>query len=774
MSRRIVVALFALLAIRSHAQNQDSAVQQAVDRDPWPRVATSMAGKITIYQPQIDAWQGTKLTFHMAVALTHPGSAAEVFGVAFATARVSVDKAEQLATFDDFQVTGAKFPSQPDSASAYLTRLRALVPTSAKTISLPRLTASLAIAQNKSLTKTSAVKNSPPVIYFSTVPAMLVRIDGTPVVKPFLGTGLQRVINTNALLAFDGTVYYLHVFDGWMQSTSLTGPFVVTWAPPAALDTMYRWAKSQPIDLLSGAPSDSTEETPSLGTSTVPVIHVTTAPAELIVSQGALDYESIAGTDLLYASNTSARVFMYIDTQQLFLLLGGRWFTAPATQGPWTYVPGKQLPADFTRIPLTSPVEPVLAAVPGTAQAAEAVIDNSIPQTTSVAIGAAMAPMQIDGTPQLAAIPGTTMQYVRNAPIPVVRLSSGTYYAVSAGVWFTAPAIGGPWKVAALVPAVIYTIPASSPIYYATFVQVYGATSTTVFVGYTPGYYGAVATPDGVVVYGTGYAYPAWVGAYYYPPPMTYGYGAAVVWTPYGGWGVSYGFGYPYGGVAIDMTYGGAMWAMHPYYGAYYGSYYGYGAAGRYGSTSYMYNAHGGYNPYTGNGYGQKYGSSYNSATGVAAAGQRTTVGNAYTGGYGSFASGSATNTRTGTTATGYTKTYGNAYTGQQVKTGQAQIANPYTGQSEHVSAVQTNQGSAVKAGNNVYGDANGDVFKDNGDGSWSKWGGGAGSSGGWGSSRGSSGMASQATSRDAGDWGERGYSGGGSGGGGGFRGGRR
>src|SRR5262249_54552813 len=104
------------------------------------------------------------------------------------------------------------------------------------------------------------------------------------------------------------------------------------------------------------------------------------------------------------------------------VLLGGRWFTAPATQGPWSYVPGTQLPSDFSRIPITSPVEPVLAAVPGTPQAAEAVIDNSIPQTTSIALGTAMTPLQIDGAPQRAPIAGTSLQYVRNRPLPLPRL----------------------------------------------------------------------------------------------------------------------------------------------------------------------------------------------------------------------------------------------------------------------------------------------------------------------------------------------------------------
>ena len=94
---------------------------------------------------------------------------------------------------------------------------------------------------------------------------------------------------------------------------------------------------------------------------------------------------------------------------------------------------------------------------------------------------------------------------------------------VQNGVWFAGTAPTGPWAVAATVPAVIYTIPPSSPLHYVTYVRVYSSTPTTVFVGYTPGYYGTVMTTDGIVVYGTGYVYPAYIGAVWYPPPPTYG-----------------------------------------------------------------------------------------------------------------------------------------------------------------------------------------------------------------------------------------------------------
>ena len=82
----------------------------------------------------------------------------------------------------------------------------------------------------------------------------------------------------------------------------------------------------------------------------------------------------------------------------------------------------------------------------------------------------------------------------------------------------------GSWRRS--VPDVIYTIPPSSPLHYVTYVDIYWASPESVEVGYTPGYMGTVVAPDGVVVYGTGYDYPAWIGTAYYPPPPTYGYGA--------------------------------------------------------------------------------------------------------------------------------------------------------------------------------------------------------------------------------------------------------
>src|SRR5262249_15760958 len=156
------------------------------------------------------------------------------------------------------------------------------------------------------------------------------------------------------------------------------------------------------------------------------------------------------------------------------------------------------------------------ASVPGTPQAQEALISNSIPQTAKVDRGKAkiVGPVY-DGDPKLKAIDGTPLQYVVNSSTPVIMVDAKSWYACQNGVWFAATSAKRPWVAAESVPAIIYSIPVSSPLHYVTYVKVYKSDPTFVYVSYTPGYYGTVVA-GGVIVYGTGYYYDPWIGTYYW------------------------------------------------------------------------------------------------------------------------------------------------------------------------------------------------------------------------------------------------------------------
>jgi hypothetical protein len=176
-----------------------------------------------------------------------------------------------------------------------------------------------------------------------------------------------------------------------------------------------------------------------------------------------------------------------------------------------------------------------LASVPDTPQAELALIANSAPTTATVSRRTASLKLTYDGPPKFKPIEGTSMSYAVNAQLPVIQTGE-KFFAVDNAVWFTASAATGPWEVATEVPEEIYTIPPSSPVYYATFVRVYDSDAETVETGYTSGYQGAYED-DGTMVYGTGYDYePYYSDDYYYGWGWTWGY--SYWYVPWYGWWV--------------------------------------------------------------------------------------------------------------------------------------------------------------------------------------------------------------------------------------------
>src|SRR5215475_9297590 len=534
------------------------------DPDPWPRQVQLSTVVLTIYQPQIDSWQGNQLSFRAAVAAKVSGANAETFGVIWGSARTEVDRLGRQVTLQDLRLTRSNFPTLPDNGAAYLSELQQKFQGSARTIALDRIKASLAAGATVAPGGVP-VKNDPPQILVSYTPAILVPIDGAPVLRPVPNSLFERVINTRVLILRDqtGSTYYLHVYDGWLSASTVDGPWSQTLSLPSGLtDVSQQLAESGQVDMLDGG---NAQPKPSL-VNGVPNIYVSHVPTELLVFKGQPNFQMISGTRLLWATNTTADVLVDTADNSTYVLLSGRWYNAPSLNGPWSYVASTSLPADFRNIPANSPAAVVLVAVAGTPQAQEAVIENSIPQTATIprVNGPTFSPT-FDGSPQFLPISGTSLQYVVNSPTPIISIDATTYYALRAGVWFTAVSLNGPWVVAASVPQVIYTIPVSAPLYYVTYVRVYGATPEVVYVGYTPGYLGTVIAADGVVVYGTGYIYQPWIGTTWYAPPVTYGVQAQPVYNPAVGW--AYGFGLGLTTAALVDSWGAVPYYTPAYYG---------------------------------------------------------------------------------------------------------------------------------------------------------------------------------------------------------------
>jgi hypothetical protein len=241
----------------------------------------------------------------------------------------------------------------------------------------------------------------------------------------------------------------------------------------------------------------------------------------------------------------------------------------------WSYVPPDKLPSDFGKIPKGSEKDAVLASVPGTDEAHDAVMDAQVPQTAKVDRKTATCNVSYNGDPQFEKIEGTSLYLAKNTASTVIK--SGTnFYCVENGVWFKSPAATGPWQVSDERPKDVDNIPPASAAYNIIYVYIYETTPQYVYVGYTPGYLGCYVYGP-VVIYGTGYYYNPWYGPYYYPRPVTYGF--SVHYNPFMGWSI--GFHYSTGFFSFHYHMGGyhGFWGppmyRPPYYPRYHGGMYG-------------------------------------------------------------------------------------------------------------------------------------------------------------------------------------------------------
>jgi hypothetical protein len=541
------------------------------EENPWPREITTSKGVVLIYQPQAEKLEGNQLHGRMAVSVEMKGAAEPVFGAAWFNARLETDRAERTATITDLSVTRVRFPVQDVLKRKQLQALlETEIPKWQLPISLDRLTATLEVAEKRSAAA-QKINNKPPRIIFMAEPAVLISLDGEPRLKKEEGSELMRVINTPFTILFQPSAktYYLYADkDAWYAAGDIKGDWGISPKVPSEI------AKRAPEE----EPDSEKEETAGVENAAEPSpkVIVVTEPTELISSKGEPEYTPISGTDLLYMSNTDSDVLLHIDKQDYYVLLAGRWYSSKKLQGPWQYVPGDKLPADFAKIPEDAEMGTVLYAVPGTDDAKVAVLDAQIPQTAAIDRKKAKLVVEYDGAAKFEKIKGTSLQYAVNTATPVI-LADKKYYGCDQAVWFVAEKPAGPWQVAIAVPGAIYTIPTDSPIYNVTFVRIFGYTEDVVYVGYTPGYTHTYVVHT-TVVYGTGYYYPYWYGGWYYPRPATWGF--HVRFNPRTGWH----FGLSYSAGPFRFTIGGGGWYRGGWWGP--GRYRGYRRGYRHGRNA--------------------------------------------------------------------------------------------------------------------------------------------------------------------------------------------
>jgi hypothetical protein len=557
----------------------------------WPRAySTPSSGKILVYQPQVASWEGQRhMVAYAAVGYEAKGATKPALGSIKIEANTKVAVSNRLVNFSPMQITESNFPTlKKEEVREVVAEIDKAIPDEERVIALDRVLAH--VDKSQILPKNAeGVKADPPGIFYSEKPAVLVNLDGEVIWSPIRENDLKFAVNTNwDLFLHDPTkTYYLRNEDTWLKAAALGGP----WAPAGKLPESFAKlpADDNWKDVKAALPGKK------LAADKVPTVFVSTTPAEMILVKGRPLYEPVKGTGLSWVSNTESDVFRMGGTGPVYYLVSGRWFSAPDFKGPWTFAT-PSLPADFQKIPLEHPRSRVLASVPGSQQAAEAVLLAQVPQTARVNRKTLKAPeVAYQGEPKFEPIEKTTVSHAVNTDKQIFKVGD-LYYMCFQGVWFMAKGPNGPWEVTSSVPKQIYEIPTSSPDHNVTYVTVVEEDSDDEWVAFaTVAAYTGIMIAWGCAVWGTGWYYPphwGWGGMYpyYYPRYPSYGYGAWYnPWTGgYGRTAVAYG---PYGGAGVTSRYnprtgtysrGAAAWG--PYGARGYGEAYN-PRTGAYGQT---------------------------------------------------------------------------------------------------------------------------------------------------------------------------------------------
>jgi hypothetical protein len=508
----------------------------------WPKELTGESGGVVlIYQPQVEEFSGNRVEARAAVSVKSAATDNKpIFGAVWIKARLDTNRDTRTAVLSDVEISDVRLAEASDEQrEALATYIEDSIENTVFEISVDQF---LSGVDNTTVAVTEAeLKHDAPDIILSREPAMLIPIDGEPVLQEIEGSQYERIVNSPFLIVKDGRAHYLYIgSDTWYLGR----------------DIMQSWTKATSVpgdiqNLVEPAEDDAEDPGPLN-------IIVVTAPSELLISDGEPSWSPVEDMNLLYMDNTDSNVFLELSTQRYYVLLSGRWYRGEAMADgiDWVHVPNDQLPGPFSDIEEGSVNAAVLSQVAGTQQARDAVLDNTIPQTAAIDREDASFTVQYNGEPDFAPIEEIEVQYAQNTSAAVFRYGN-LYYACDEGVWYVSNLATGPWTVATDIPEAIYKIPASNPHHNVTYVKVYDVTPEVVYVGYTPGYYGSYYY-HGAVIYGTGWYYNPWYGPWYYPRYPTWGF--HVSYNPWSGWG--FGMSWTNGPFRFTFSRHGGWWGV--------------------------------------------------------------------------------------------------------------------------------------------------------------------------------------------------------------------
>src|SRR5436189_4668308 len=187
-----------------------------------------------------------------------------------------------------------------------------------------------------------------------------------------------------------------------------------------------------------------------------PKIFVGYRPSILLSVDGEPALSEVPKTNLKFVVNTQWPLFFDSENSSYYLAVGQQWLTTNSLDAQWS--PVKKLPRDMSKVPQDKQWSALKKIIPPPAKSGgvtPAVFYSDKPAEVIL----------FDGQPVYAQIPDTQLTYATNTDSVVfVYTPTQQFYYLTAGRWFSASDLQGPWTYATPdLPSDFAKIPLSSP-----------------------------------------------------------------------------------------------------------------------------------------------------------------------------------------------------------------------------------------------------------------------------------------------------------------------
>jgi hypothetical protein len=517
----VAVCLAALVASPGRAEGDKAAPPSAW---VYPQDWKCAGRRLTMHEPQVTKFDAVneKVTLRFPATMTDPLGRA-TFGTVEVFGALHADIASRLMKLDMLSAGATTFPfATPADATAVQGAIGESLPKSLL-LRLELLTARPG-AYTPDATQPKFAKE-PPQIIVRERPAVLVQVDGEPVLYDVEEFPLQYVGNTASDVFRDPKedMWYLLLDGTWLQSKAFAGPWkkgdgsvptIMSQIPathprghvrrfvPGTAEFMKRGIVPAPKDL--------------------PEVIVTDKPSELVLLAGDPLFAFVPGVRALQSVlNTESDLFLHLPTNLYWLLVGGRWFSASDLDGPWTLA--DQPPADFAQMPRDNIRGHVVWCVPGTPEASEACALASLDERATLNKFAQVQVLfEPDGKAPVTAPLDGDVKAVVNTEDDCFELGKA-FYVCQRGTWYTSDNGSTNWKACADVPDAMKHLSETSGSYHVNFCRALGLDGDLANYAIRGGYHGVFAS-KGAPVYGTGSTKRGITRkGNWYPYPRTYG-----------------------------------------------------------------------------------------------------------------------------------------------------------------------------------------------------------------------------------------------------------